>query len=180
MKRGVSQGSHWAWEGTTSPEQGDATNIITSLEDTYVSDAESPPCPSCSLGGLDVSSCGRRSGHSPASSCPLFTVSAGLVVTTKTTTLITVLLAASASTAAIVYREVVDGKKAKSLHIRWRSRTAKGMCSADPECTQHSSFPNQGCQFRLIRRPSPHESDGCPPSTVEWVSAPLLVSLFPA
>ena len=27
-------------------------------------------------------------------------------------------------------------------HIRWRSRSAKGMCSADPECTQHSRILN--------------------------------------
>ena len=26
-------------------------------------------------------------------------------------------------------------------HIRWSSRCAKGLCSADPECTQHSSIP---------------------------------------
>ena len=38
-KRGASQGSHWVWEGTPSPVQGDATNVITSLEDRYVSNA---------------------------------------------------------------------------------------------------------------------------------------------
>ena len=32
-----------------------------------------------------------------------------------------------AATASIVCREVVDGKNAKSLYIRWRSRTAKGI-----------------------------------------------------
>ena len=26
-------------------------------------------------------------------------------------------------------------------HIRWSSRCAKGVCSTDPECTQHSSIP---------------------------------------
>ena len=26
-------------------------------------------------------------------------------------------------------------------HVRWSSRCAQGMCSADPECTQHSSIP---------------------------------------
>ena len=48
---------------------------------------------------------------------------------------------------AVVCREVVDGKERKMnaqlfcAHIRWRSRCAKGMCSADPECTHHSSIP---------------------------------------
>ena len=49
---------------------------------------------------------------------------------------------------AVVYREVVDGIASKThahlfcAHIRWKSRCEKGMCSADPECTQHSSIPN--------------------------------------
>ena len=76
----------------------------------------------------------------------------------KTTTSITVLLAAFAATAKPTH--CTSGRKSgllfieKSLmekkatlnaqlfcaHIRWRSRPGKGMCSADPECTQHSSI----------------------------------------
>ena len=72
------------------------------------------------------------------------------------TTLITV-LAAFAATAKPTHCTFTSGRKSglllieKSLmakkailnaqvfcaHIRWRSRFAKGMCSADPECTQH-------------------------------------------
>ena len=32
-------------------------------------------------------------------------------------------------------------RKLFGAHIRWRSRCATRMCSADPECTQHSSIP---------------------------------------
>ena len=40
-------------------------------------------------------------------------------------------------------------------HCRWRSRSVKGMWSADPECTPHSYSPKQKRQSWLTRRPSP-------------------------
>ena len=67
--------------------------------------------------------------------------------------LITVLLAAFAATAAVVFVKSLMEKKAKLnaqlfwVHIRWRSRLAKGMFSADPECTQHSSIPKSELLF---------------------------------
>ena len=120
---------------------GRGPRALSSLEDTYVSDAVSPPCPSCSFGGRDVSSCARRSGHSPTSSRPSFTGGPH-----KTTTLITVLLAAFAATAAVVYREVVDGKESKTecaivlythpLEIEACDRNVL----SDSECILHSSI----------------------------------------
>ena len=90
----------------------------------------------------------------------------------KTTTLITVMLAA---TAAVVYREVV-GKESKiyaqlsHAYIRWRSRLAKGMCSADPECTPHSCCTKSEVQVLIdLTTKSAKNFVAQPPATVSGV-----------
>ena len=111
----------------------------------------------CSSWGRDGSSCWCRSGHSP------LTVASELVVSLKNhhtaynVSLFTVLLAATAATATPTCCLCTSGRKNGRLfivslmeknvklstplfctHIRWRLRSAKGICSVDPDCTLHS------------------------------------------
>ena len=105
--------------------------------DTYVSDAVSSS-PIARPGAAMESPAGAGM-DSP------FNVATELVVSLKTTTLFTVLLAASAILTRSSCSSLME-KKAKLIaplfctHILWKSRSANGMCSVDPECTQHSSF----------------------------------------
>ena len=127
---GWPQGSHWVWEGTPSLVQSDWSTYIC----PGPTRTSRTPCRCLALlalmGGRDVSSCACRSWHSTASSCLSFTMSTGLVVPTKPPHH----RAASAATVAVVYREVVDGKKAKfmrnfSMHTFVRDRGLRKDCA---------------------------------------------------
>ena len=53
-------------------------------------------------------------------------------------------------------------------HIRWRLRSAKGMCSADPECTPHSSIPKSEVPVLVdLTTKSAKNLEVQPPATVE-------------
>ena len=154
-KRGASQGSPLrvapgvplVWEGTPSPVQSDhAVNVHPCR-----ARCRTPRTPHHRVrlhdhGAAMENSCWCRSGHSP------LTVAAELVVSLKTTTLITVLLAAATAftskrKSGQLFIVLLMEKKAKlnaplfSTRIRWRLRVCEGICSADPDCTQHSSIP---------------------------------------
>ena len=54
-----------------------------------------------------------------------------------------------------------------SVHIRLRSRSAKGICSADPECTQHSGTPKSEAHVLVdLTTKSAKKLVGEPPATV--------------
>ena len=139
--------------GDPEPYTERLVNLHLSRADTYVSNAVSLPCPTCSYRGPRCKLLRLQEWTQPSFFVPSFHRVYGVGGPHKTTTLITVLLAASAATAAVVYREVVDGKKAKFMRNS-SMHTSVGDRGPRKECAQRilsalstRASPNQSCQF---------------------------------
>ena len=145
---GWPQGSHWVWEETPSPVQSD-----TAVNNYILSGARrassSPIAQSGFLRWKLLLVAGADTGG--------VTVATEFVICLKTTTLFTVLMETpcwcrSAFTSEptrcrqqFIVTLMENKAKLNALlscaHMRWRSRRAKEMCSAAPECTLHTSIP---------------------------------------
>ena len=142
--------------GDSEPCTERLVNSHLSRADTYVSNAVSLPCAACSYGGPRCKLLRLQEWTQPHFIVPFFHRVHGVGGPHKTTTLITVLLAASAATAAVVYREVVDGKKAKfmrncSMHTSVGDRGLRKDCAQRiPSALSTQASPILRRQFCLI------------------------------
>ena len=171
VKRGVSQGSHWAWVGTPSLAQSD-TGQLHPWGSTRTSRTPRVIESSCSTWGRDGNSCW----------------SSELVVSLKTTTLITVcwlrLLRLLFIHAAVVYR-VVDGKESKTecgiilCALPLEIEVCERNVLLDSECTQHSCIPKSEAPV-LVDLMTKSAENWWFNRLRQWFffCAPLLVSLF--